>query len=79
MDEAHRSRPVRVGFVVSSAVGNAVTRHRVARQLRALMVSRLHAFAPGTDLVIRATPAAAGASSAELAVDLERTLKRVHS
>ncbi|MGB7449755.1 MAG: ribonuclease P protein component [Ornithinimicrobium sp.] len=79
MDDGHPSRPVRVGFVVSSAVGNAVMRHRVARQLRAVMSARISALQPGTDLVIRATPAAAGATSAELAADVDRCLRRVLS
>ena len=77
MDEAQSDRPARVGFVVSSAVGHAVTRHRVARQLRALMSSRLDCLAPGTDMVIRATPEAAGAGWAALSADLDRCLPRV--
>src|SRR5579859_2182145 len=36
-DEPHRREPARVGFVVSRAVGSAVTRNRVKRQLRALV------------------------------------------
>ena len=65
-----REVPPRAGFVVSAKVGNSVVRHRVTRRLRPLVRDRLTALAPGTDLVIRALPAAAGASSAELAADL---------
>ncbi|MDQ4116489.1 MAG: ribonuclease P protein component [Actinomycetota bacterium] len=66
--------PPRAGFVVSKAVGNAVVRHRVARRLRHLVADRLDGFGPGTDLVVRALPPSAGASSAELARDLDSAL-----
>ncbi|WP_414693631.1 ribonuclease P protein component [Ornithinimicrobium sp.] len=79
MDEAHGDRPARVGFVVSSAVGHAVTRHRVTRQLRALMSARIDRLPSGTDLVVRATPEAANAGSAALSADLDRCLPRVCS
>ena len=55
---------VRVGMVVSKAVGNAVTRNRVKRRLRHLAVSQLHRTPAGTDVVVRALPAAAGAGPA---------------
>lgn len=61
----------RVGFVVSAKVGNAVVRHRVTRRLRPLMRTELGRLAAGTDVVVRALPAAAGASSADLASDLK--------
>ncbi|WP_419866506.1 ribonuclease P protein component [Ornithinimicrobium cavernae] len=70
------SRPARVGFVVSRAVGNSVVRHRVVRRLRALAAERLASLAPSTDLVVRANPPAATASSAELAEALDRALAR---
>lgn len=71
------TQTVRVGFVVSRAVGNAVVRHRVTRRLRDLMAHRLPTLPLGTDLVIRANPAAACADSAALAVDLDGALARV--
>lgn len=65
-----------VGFIVSRAVGNAVTRHRVTRQLRHLMRER-HSYVPaGTGVVVRALPAAAGRTSAELATSLDLALGR---
>lgn len=70
------SRPARVGFVVSKAVGNSVVRHRVVRRLRALMAPRIVALSPSTDLVVRANPAAATASFAELAAALDSALDR---
>jgi ribonuclease P protein component len=64
----------RVGFVVSGKVGNAVVRHRVTRRLRALVRAQLAVLPPGTDVVVRALPAAAAASSAELGRDLRSAL-----
>jgi ribonuclease P protein component len=69
----------RVGFVVSKAVGNSVTRHRVQRRLRHLIREHLASLPPSAVLVIRALPPAAEASSAELGADLARCLRRVTS
>lgn len=68
--------PVRVGFVVSKAVGNAVVRNRAKRRLRALVGDRLTVLPPGVDVVVRANPAAAHADTQELAQALERGLAR---
>ncbi|MEJ7704211.1 MAG: ribonuclease P protein component [Geodermatophilaceae bacterium] len=65
-----------VGFIVSRAVGNAVTRNRVTRQLRHLMRDRYRSLPPGTGVVVRALPAAAGRSSADLGRSLDRALAR---
>lgn len=64
----------RVGFVVGRDVGTAVRRNRVKRRLRHLVAADLAAIA-GTDLVVRARPAAAGADYAELRSDLCRCLR----
>ncbi|WP_210503246.1 ribonuclease P protein component [Nocardioides xinjiangensis] len=72
--------PVRVGFTVSKAVGNAATRNRVKRRLRHLTREHLPALEelPGRAvLVVRALPAAAQAPYAALGTDLARTLGRV--
>jgi ribonuclease P protein component len=69
--------PARVGFVVGRPVGGAVVRHRVQRQLRHLMRSRLAALPAGALLVVRALPTAAGAGSAALNDDLQRALRRL--
>jgi len=72
--------PARVGFTVSKAVGNAVTRTRVKRRLRHLTREHLPVLEglPGrAALVVRALPASAHASYAELGADLSRTVARV--
>lgn len=76
-DEASAdTHPVRVGFVVSKAVGNSVVRSRVQRRLRHLAAARLPQIPAGHDLVVRAHPAAAGAESDQLGRDLDRCLDR---
>jgi ribonuclease P protein component len=70
--------PVRVGFVVSKAVGNAVIRNRVKRRLRPLVREQLPVLPRGGVLVIRALPRAGAASSSELQADLSRCLEGVH-
>jgi ribonuclease P protein component len=69
--------PVRVGFVVSKAVGNSVVRHRVSRRLRHVVAGRLGTLAPGSTLVVRALPAAARASSDELGMDFDAAVRRL--
>jgi ribonuclease P protein component len=67
----------RVGFVVSKAVGPAVTRNLVKRRLRHLCRERLTALPSGSMLVVRALPAAADASYDDLARELDRCLSQV--
>jgi len=67
----------RVGFVVSKAVGNSVVRHRVARRLRHVVRDRLGTLPPGSALIVRALPSAAGASSAEFRQDFDSALRRL--
>jgi len=67
------------GFVVSRAVGNAVIRNRVKRQLRHLVREQLPVLPRSAMLVVRARPAAADASYTELRGDLARCLERVVS
>jgi ribonuclease P protein component len=66
-----------VGFVVSRQVGPAVVRNRVKRRLRHLMLDRLDRLPAGSRAVVRANPAAASASFAELAADLDAALRRL--
>jgi ribonuclease P protein component len=68
--------PARAGFVVSRAVGPAVTRNLVTRRLRHLVRERLAALPDGADLVVRALPAAATRSYGALAGDLDAALAK---
>lgn len=66
----------RVGLVVARAVGPAVVRNRVRRQLRHLLRDRLTVLPAGSALVVRANPAAAAAGFRLLAADLDQALRR---
>ena len=69
----------RVGLVVGRSVGPAVTRTRVKRRLRAVAAARIAGLPPGSLMVLRANPAAADATSADLGADLDRALARLLS
>ncbi|TQS41461.1 ribonuclease P protein component [Cryptosporangium phraense] len=76
-DAGPTENSVRAGFVVSKAVGNAVIRHRVARQLRHLVRDRLSQLPPGSTVVVRALPAAADQTSETLGRDLDGAFRRI--
>jgi ribonuclease P protein component len=67
----------RAGFVVGRAVGNSVVRHRVTRRLRAVVRDELDRLPVTADLVVRARPEAAEATSERLRRDLASGLDRV--
>jgi ribonuclease P protein component len=71
--------PVRAGFVVSKAVGGAVTRNTVRRRLRHLVRDRLADLPPGSTLVVRALPAAADLPYVRLGADLDAALAAARS
>ncbi len=76
-DGVHDREPARVGFIVSRAVGSAVTRNRVKRRLRELIRGYLQSLPGGSLLVVRANAAAAHASQADLAADLDLVISRL--
>jgi ribonuclease P protein component len=77
LPDASRSEAPIVGFVVSRAVGSAVARNRVKRQLRHLIrTHHMERLPAGTRVVVRALPAAAGATPRSLRDDLEQALQR---
>jgi ribonuclease P protein component len=65
-----------VGFIVSKAVGPAVTRNLVKRRLRHLARERLTSLPGSAVLVVRALPASAAATYADLAADFDSALDR---
>jgi ribonuclease P protein component len=65
-----------VGFVVSRAVGPAVTRNLVKRRLRHLARERTGAVPGHAMVVVRALPASAAAGYDELGRELDRCLSR---
>ena len=67
----------RIGFVVSKAVGNAVTRNLVKRRLRHLARERIASLPGSAVLVVRALPASALASYSDLAADLDSAWRRL--
>jgi ribonuclease P protein component len=69
--------PVRAGFIVSKAVGNAVVRNRVKRRLRAAVADQLNGPLrghPGATIVVRALPPSADADWDSLKKDLDSAL-----
>jgi ribonuclease P protein component len=76
-DGTHDAEPARVGFVVSRAVGSAVTRNRVKRRLREVMRGYLQLLPGGSLLVVRANAAAAHARQSDLAADLDLVISRL--
>ena len=71
------SRAARFGFIISKQVGTAVVRNTVRRRLKAVCAEALARVPQGTDVVIRALPASATASYAELSADVNRCLGRL--
>jgi ribonuclease P protein component len=66
-----------IGFVVSKAVGPAVTRNLVKRRLRHLSRERVHSLPGSAVLVVRALPASADASYEALGEDFDHALDRL--
>lgn len=64
----------RVGITVSSAVGNAVVRNRLRRQVRTVLDRAALGAAAARDIVIIARPAAAGLSFPALAREIDAAL-----
>ncbi|OBG73932.1 MULTISPECIES: ribonuclease P protein component [unclassified Mycobacterium] len=65
-----------VGLIVGKSVGSAVDRHRVSRRLRHVARSVLGELRESDQVVIRALPGSRTASSARLAEELRRGLRR---
>lgn len=72
-----RPAPARFGFIVSKAVGNAVTRNLVRRRLKSIVERRLADGYAGADVVFRALPASATANFGDLEREVARSLDRM--
>jgi ribonuclease P protein component len=68
--------PARLGLTVSRRVGGSVVRNRVKRRVREWFRTHHENLPRGKDCVVVARPAAASATSAELARDLESVAAR---
>lgn len=66
----------RVGLIITKAVGSAVERHRVARQLRHGARTVLSDLDPSDRVVIRALPSSRWVSSVWLTQQLQGALQR---
>ena len=81
-DPSRSAAPWRCGFIVSKAVGNAVTRHRTTRRLRHIVRELITSEAvtlPGQGraaIVIRALAESAEADHATLTEDVRSGLRR---
>jgi len=70
--------PSRFALAVSRGVGGAVQRNTVSRRLRHVIASELSSWDDmGMDVLVRALPPAAFASSEELASDLRKCRERL--
>ena len=80
LDPPGNSTPPRVAFALGRALGPAVVRNRVRRQLRAILqdASSAGTLPPG-EYLFGATPLAASRSHVELTFDMRQLLGRVHA
>lgn len=68
--------PTRFGFIVTKAVGNAVTRNRIRRRLRAVGRDILPQLGAGRDIVIRALPGSPEVDWATLHDEITQSITR---
>lgn len=76
MIERGGSTVPRFGFIVSKAVGNAVTRNLIRRRLKSVCHSLIGAADAATDVVVRALPSARDASWQQLHDEVFAALAR---
>ncbi|MBC9926984.1 MULTISPECIES: ribonuclease P protein component [unclassified Leucobacter] len=69
--------PARFGYIVTKAVGNAVTRNLLRRRLKGITEALLHDGLTGVDVVFRVLPASSDAPYARMADEVGRAVRRV--
>lgn len=69
----------RVAIAIGKAAGNAVTRNRLRRRLRAAYRAAKVFLPPGWDWVLQCRPGAITVPLAALAADLRQTAERAHN
>lgn len=74
--EPDRPDGPRIGLIVTKAVGNAVSRHRVSRRLRHAARTVLAQLDASDRLVIRALPSSRDAASAQLLREVSTGVRR---
>jgi ribonuclease P protein component len=74
VDAQSKDVSTRAGFIVSKAVGGAVTRNTIRRRLSHLTRERLAGLPPGSTLVVRALAGAADVAYPRLAADLDAAI-----
>jgi ribonuclease P protein component len=74
-----RAWPPRVAYAVGRGVGNAVTRNRVRRRLRAALAAQARVGLPAGWYLVGATPGSARASFAELETAVASLARRVRT
>ena len=75
--EPEGGRPARYGFIISKAVGNAVTRNLIRRRLKTIVDQRIAQGETDIDVVFRALPASAEASFPVLEQEVNASLDRL--
>jgi len=71
------SQSTKVAFAVGKSVGNSVVRHLITRRLRHILARDLGLLPAGSFVVVRALPATATASYAELEENVSFALAKV--
>ncbi|UTX53196.1 ribonuclease P protein component [Leucobacter aridicollis] len=69
----------RFGFIISKAVGNAVTRNLLRRRMKSVTEEFIRDGVSGVDIVFRALPKSASASFDELRHEMRRSVRRIQS
>lgn len=78
-DTADGGRP-RFGFTITKKIGNAVTRNRIRRRLKAALTALApHAARANIDYVVVARPPAAELDFTVLSAELAKAFERVHA